>query len=75
MNCAGCGRENRAGARFCDGCGYRGACNTMPIFESPRKVIGGRRCGIAHPLYRHVERYFNEHRYTTARIQRLLLEV
>jgi uncharacterized protein len=61
--------------RFCGGCPYRGACNTMPIFESPRKVIGGRRCGIAYPLYRYVERYFNENKFTTARIQQILLEV
>lgn len=68
-------RDEQLVERFCKGCGYRGACNTMPLFESPRTVIGGRRCGIAYPLYRHVERYFTENRYTTARIQRLLLEV
>src|SRR5205809_788299 len=49
-------RDARLVQRFCDGCEYRGACNTIPIFESPRKAIGGRRCGIAYPLYGYVER-------------------
>jgi uncharacterized protein len=68
-------RDARLVQRFCDGCEYRGACNTIPIFESPRKAIGGRRCGIAYPLYGYVERYLNQHRFTTARIQQLLLEL
>lgn len=59
--------------RFCEGCEYRGACSTVPIFESPRKAIGARRCGIAYPLYGYVERYLEAHRFSTARIQRLLL--
>src|SRR5205814_1318176 len=31
-------RDARLVQRFCDGCEYRGACNTIPIFESPRKA-------------------------------------
>jgi uncharacterized protein len=69
------GRDGRLTQRFCNGCDFLGPCNTIPIFESPRTVIGKARCGIAYPLYRYVERYFDEKRFTTARIQQILLEV
>jgi uncharacterized protein len=68
-------RDGKLVERFCDGCEFLGPCNTLPIFESPRKTIGGRRCGIAYPLYRYVERYLNERRVTTARIQQILQEL
>ena len=67
-------RDDELVQRFCNGCLYRGACSTLPLFESPRKTIGARRCGIAYPLYRYVERYFDRHRFSTSRIQQLLLE-
>ena len=69
------GRDAHLVQQFCDGCAYRGACNTIPIFESPRRLIGTRRCAIAYPLYAYIERYLKEHRFTTARIQRILSEV
>jgi uncharacterized protein len=61
--------------RHCKGCVHLGACSTLPMFESPRRLVDTRRCGIAHPLYSYVERYFDEHRFSTARIQRLLLDL
>jgi uncharacterized protein len=68
-------RDSKLVQRFCAGCEFLGACNALPIFESPRKTIGGRRCGIAYPLYKYVERYLNEHSVTTAEIQQILQEL
>jgi uncharacterized protein len=68
-------RDNRLVKRFCARCTYRGACSTLPIFESPRSLVGTRRCGIAYPLYSYVERYLSENGFTTAGIQQLLREL
>jgi uncharacterized protein len=68
-------RDRRLARRFCERCEYLGACNTIPIFESPRREIGHHRCGIAYPLYRYVERYLNDRRFTTAQIQQILLSI
>lgn len=65
-------RDEALAARYCSSCEFLGACDTSPLFESPRRDIGEVRCHVAYPLYRFIEAYVHERRYTPADVQRIL---
>jgi uncharacterized protein len=67
-------RDARLVRRFCAPCRYRGACSTLPLFDTPRTQVG-RRCGVTHSMYGYVERSLAGKGFTTARIQQLLSEL
>lgn len=65
-------RDKALVKRYCGSCEYRGACDTSPVFESPRQDIGEPRCHIAYPLYRFMDSYVREKGYTPADLERIL---
>ena len=65
-------RDEALARRYCGSCEFLGACDTSPLFESPRRDIGEQRCHVAYPLYRFIDTYVRERRYTPADVQRIL---
>jgi uncharacterized protein len=65
-------RDEALVKRYCSSCEYLGACDTSPLFESPRGDIGETRCHVAYPLYRFMDAYVREQRYTPTDLQRIL---
>ena len=65
-------RDVALAERYCSSCEYLGACDTSPLFESPRRDIGEARCHVAYPLYRFIDEYVRERRYTPSDLQRIL---
>jgi len=65
-------RDEALATRYCGSCEFLGACDTSPLFESPRRDIGELRCHVAYPLYRFMDAYVREQRYTAADVQRIL---
>jgi uncharacterized protein len=66
-------RDEALFERHCGPCRYRGACNSLPLFESPREGPHPERCHIAHDVIRHIETFVHANRYTAERIRSLLV--
>jgi uncharacterized protein len=65
-------RDQKLFDRHCGPCKYLGACNSLPLFESPRGGAHPERCHIAYDVTRYIERFFRANRYTTERVRALV---
>jgi len=65
-------RDEALFQRHCAPCQFRGACTSLPLYESKRNDIPAGRCSIAHDVMAYIESYFRENNVTPAQILNFL---
>jgi uncharacterized protein len=68
-------RDDALYARHCRGCHFQGACNSLPLFESPYPAPHPERCHIAYEVLRYIEAYVKSHGYTPRQLCALANEL
>jgi uncharacterized protein len=58
--------------RHCGPCEFLGACNSFPLFYSPRKGSHPARCHIAYEVTKHIDKFFRSNNWRPQRIRALL---
>ena len=67
-------RDRALVSRQCHRCRFRGACDTCPLFESPRQLTGPR-CSISHAMFGYVTSYFAKRGIGPDGISQVLVEL
>jgi uncharacterized protein len=67
-------RDDALFARHCRTCHFRGACNSLPLFESPYPGPHPERCHIAYEVLRYIESYVTSNGYSRRRLRALANE-
>lgn len=68
-------RDDALYARHCSRCEFRGACDSLPLFESPYPDPHPERCHIAYEVLRHIETFVKSNGYTPQRLRSLADEL
>jgi len=72
---ASLGRDDALYARHCGGCEFRGACDSLPLFESAYPGPHPERCHIAYEVLRYIEAFVKSNGYTPERLRSLADEL
>ena len=64
-------RDHALYARHCGRCQFRGACNSLPLFESAYPGPHPERCHIAYEVLRYIEAFVESNGYTPRRLRSL----
>lgn len=64
-------RDDALYARHCGRCQFRGACNSLPLFESAYPGPHLERCYIAYEVLQYIEAFVKSNRYTPQRLRAL----
>lgn len=65
-------REEALFERHCGPCEFVGACNSFPLFDSPRNGPHPPRCHIAYDVIKHIDQFFRSNNWRPQRIRALL---
>jgi uncharacterized protein len=65
------GRDDALFERHCGRCEFRGACDSLPLFESPYPGPHPERCHIAYEVLRYIEAFVKSNGYTPERLRSL----
>lgn len=65
-------RDERLVRYHCEPCRFRGACTSLPLFESRRTDAPPERCHIAYDVMDYIEGYFRENGVTPSQILHFL---
>jgi uncharacterized protein len=65
-------RDEQLIQRHCAPCRFRGACTSLPLFDSKRSDAPAERCAIAYDVMAFIEDYFRVNKITPAQIRGFL---
>jgi uncharacterized protein len=68
-------RDDALFARHCGGCEFRGACDSLPLFESSYPGPHPERCHIAYEVLQYIEAFAKSNGYTPERLRSLADEL